>query len=132
MVSVLMTRHHAKPGEIVDLLPLDPRLAHVKTTALIKASLNFRATRRSFSAEWAVTEVLITANYGREHANQNYVRGSVKYVLEERLKRPEQKQTAVVCRIGEVASAGFEMWSGLFCSSPENPLRYTSDHSKHE
>jgi hypothetical protein len=102
MVSVLMAQHHAKPGEIVDLLPLDLRLAHVKTTALIKAANpSTSGPHDEASAEWAVTEVLITANYGREHANHNYVRGSVKYVPEERLKRPEQKQTAVVCRIGE-------------------------------
>ena len=39
-----MAQPHAKPGEIVDLRPLGPRLADTKTTALIKTA-HFEAIR---------------------------------------------------------------------------------------
>jgi quercetin dioxygenase-like cupin family protein len=39
-----MALHHAKPGEIVDLGPLGPRLKDVKTAALIKGD-HFEAIR---------------------------------------------------------------------------------------
>lgn len=39
-----MALHHAKPGEVVDLQPLGPKLKETKSTAIIKAD-HFEAIR---------------------------------------------------------------------------------------